>query len=1013
MKKIILISFFVFFISNYASAFITNTFEFEGVTANLSIQPSAGDLAQESSGVTNYIEAGNFYLAAWPQCRSYMLFNATNTYNGYGPGAVGGGDNIYDAGILFQDYSICTMRTDFVVAKTVTQIVIYAGHGSGGAGSSRSWINCDIESSSDGTNFVFVGNMKAGRIEENISIYGDGFSNVMARLYDTTETPLAYDVKSLRYIFYSVGWDGDFRPPETGAEATVAREIDVYGKNFAASKIPIADFAAEPTNTPANTTVNFTDLSSNMPTSWLWNFGDGTFTNLQNPGHRYSSTGTFDVVLICSNSQGSDTNSKTGYITITKQMHMYGLGVVAPGVWHTNYFINTADGPVNMNIAIVELNHPAVEVEVALANDSCYGTERVSSMARRKGAVLGVNGDYWSTSGRPLGLCVVNRQITTAPKYRTSIGFTTNQIGKVQMWSDRWQWWGKAYYEDGGVGDLVMLNLDLNDGWTCLYNDKYGQNSYGSSVPACAEVVIDCAGIVTEQRIEQPGVPIPEGGYIISARGAATNSLLQHATVGSKVRIDPATHPAWQNLQCAITAGPRIVKDGVFYQDPIQTFPNGEDFTISWKQNHYNYRQPRTAAAVSEDGNTLILAVADGRQSSFSVGIYQDEMADILMSYGGYNALDLDSGGSATMVINGMVTNHPSDYANPDGTGGVERHVANSLLIKSTAYDFRAAPRRPQKDMPCSFNDKTYNSPSGWEWNFGDGNTSTQQDPINTYSSPGAFNVSLAVTNGADFNLLTKTNYIKVAMGGIITTQSRASSTIALEFQPENNDALQVMISNGTANATIVDGGFCGALGSLSSFTDSTNYGDYGLADFGRTGGSILKGSYLEAESVPSQVVRFDFSSSINFTNIFIFGGADNYRGCINVDVEFMQNGSTEKVFLANLKSADVGSYFSKGTDVGTENNYIVAAASAYGSADPIATDVSSILLTFYKAGNPGDPYFISALDEEKPYAVAGSIIKEIDINSTELIIPEPFLFSNCYLLFIIINFLYLKQLRS
>ena len=73
MKNKTFIYFFalLIFISVNASANITNTFEFEGLTANLSIEPSADDLAQESPGVTNYVEAGSFYLAAWPQCRTY------------------------------------------------------------------------------------------------------------------------------------------------------------------------------------------------------------------------------------------------------------------------------------------------------------------------------------------------------------------------------------------------------------------------------------------------------------------------------------------------------------------------------------------------------------------------------------------------------------------------------------------------------------------------------------------------------------------------------------------------------------------------------------------------------------------------------------------------------------------------------------------------------------------------------------------------------------------------------
>ena len=561
------------------------------------------------------------------------------------------------------------------------------------------------------------------------------------------------------------------------------------------------------------------------------------------------------------------------------------------------------------------------------------------------------------------------------------------------MWGDRWQWWGKAHFENASSVDLVMLNLDCENDWTCIYNDKYGQNSPGNSLSDCAEVVVNCAGIVTEQRVEKPGVIVPEGGFVITARRNATNALLQNAVVGSKVTIDPVTHPDWRDLQCAVSAGPRIIQNGVFFQDPTTEFPNGEEFSTAWKISHYNFRQPRTAAAVSQDGNTLILAVADGRQTNFSVGIMQSEMADLLMDYGGYNGLDLDSGGSATMVINGFVTNHPSDGANHDGTGGSERYVANSLLIKSKGFDFRAVPRRPKINELCAFTDKTYDSPGAWNWTFGDGNTSGLQNPSNTYTSSGIYNVSLSVTNSTDFNSLTKTNYIKVTMSGISTTQSTANSVLDLEIQPVENDGLQIMLSNGTATATNLNGGFCGNLGSLSSFTDSTNYGNYGMENFGRSEGSILKGSYLELESVPSQIVKFDFFTPIHFTNIFIFGGAENFRGCINVDVEFAQTGSTQIIFLTNLKSANVGSYFSNGTAIGTANNDIVVAASANLPTDVMATNVSSVILTFYKVGNPGDYFFIDALDEEKPYAVAGSIIKEIDINSTEALIPEPISF--------------------
>ena len=53
------------------------------------------------------------------------------------------------------------------------------------------------------------------------------------------------------------------------------------------------------------------------PTSWLWNFGDGFTSTGQNPTHTYNKGGLFTVKLTATNSAGSDTESKTGLITVT------------------------------------------------------------------------------------------------------------------------------------------------------------------------------------------------------------------------------------------------------------------------------------------------------------------------------------------------------------------------------------------------------------------------------------------------------------------------------------------------------------------------------------------------------------------------------------------------------------------------------------------------------------------------------------------------------------------------
>ena len=72
------------------------------------------------------------------------------------------------------------------------------------------------------------------------------------------------------------------------------------------SAIPIAEFNATPTSGVSPLVVEFRDLSSGVPTSWAWDFGDGATSTLQNPVHTYTTSGSFSVSLTVTNALGND-----------------------------------------------------------------------------------------------------------------------------------------------------------------------------------------------------------------------------------------------------------------------------------------------------------------------------------------------------------------------------------------------------------------------------------------------------------------------------------------------------------------------------------------------------------------------------------------------------------------------------------------------------------------------------------------------------------------------------------
>ncbi|HZX62896.1 MAG TPA: GEVED domain-containing protein [Bacteroidales bacterium] len=107
----------------------------------------------------------------------------------------------------------------------------------------------------------------------------------------------------------------------TPCEHFVYGEVEDYVLNITAPIIlpPVADFTGSPTTLPAGNSVQFTDKSTNNPTSWLWTFEGGTPTasTSQNPLISYNTPGSFGVTLVATNSAGSGTKFIPNYITVT------------------------------------------------------------------------------------------------------------------------------------------------------------------------------------------------------------------------------------------------------------------------------------------------------------------------------------------------------------------------------------------------------------------------------------------------------------------------------------------------------------------------------------------------------------------------------------------------------------------------------------------------------------------------------------------------------------------------
>jgi len=90
---------------------------------------------------------------------------------------------------------------------------------------------------------------------------------------------------------------------------------------------------------------------------------------------------------------------------------------------------------------------------------------------------------------------------------------------------------------------------------------------------------------------------------------------------------------------------------------------------------------------------------------------------------------------------------------------------------------FNGTPLSGMVPLEISFIDESTGSPTSWIWDFGDGNTSTQQNPHHTYIAAGTYTVQLTVTNSAGNNTITKTGYIIVSEPAEMTIEIRHTDT--------------------------------------------------------------------------------------------------------------------------------------------------------------------------------------------------------------------------------------------
>ena len=132
---------------------------------------------------------------------------------------------------------------------------------------------------------------------------------------------------------------------------TAGSDGEVKNDYVVATKPPIAAFEGSPRTGDSPLLVQFTDLSAegSAPiTTWSWSFGDGGTSTSQNPAHTYAAVGTYTVALTVTTTDGSDTETKAGYVTVGEP----------PAPPAADFSGSPTDGPAPLGVKFTDLSSP-------------------------------------------------------------------------------------------------------------------------------------------------------------------------------------------------------------------------------------------------------------------------------------------------------------------------------------------------------------------------------------------------------------------------------------------------------------------------------------------------------------------------------------------------------------------------------------------------------------------------------------------------------------------------------
>jgi phosphodiester glycosidase len=333
--------------------------------------------------------------------------------------------------------------------------------------------------------------------------------------------------------------------------------------------------------------------------------------------------------------------------------------------------------PLSINLLEIDLTNPNLDLMAATAFDSVAGNQQVSRMFAEKNKqsqniIAAINADFYEKGGFSTNTLIVDGYFVSMPnKHFFTIGFDkTNRpsINIIDLEAN--------LYHKGQTIKLNGINKTRATDELLLYNKFMGKgthtNQWGAEValkPLTGISVNDTLSFVVIKKQSHKGnMPINRNNFVLSGHSSGANFINKNLTVGDTIQIFIGLKNMPKMLDDLVGGFSRLVKNGI--NIALASYDK-----LGHKRDYFALsRHPRTAIGFNKQKSKLYMVTVDGRQAK-SIGLTLPGLADLMIQFGAYEALNLDGGGSTTMVVKGKVVNSPSDLNG-------ERAVSNALMVR-------------------------------------------------------------------------------------------------------------------------------------------------------------------------------------------------------------------------------------------------------------------------------------------------------------------------------------------